>query len=99
MGEMAKPRLVEKRVVHPAVEAFDAAVLHRLARRDVVPFDLVLGAPLQDRVRRRFGPVVADDHPRLASPACRGVRSAPSTPRHAGRPEIEVRRSRQGIPV
>ena len=57
MGEVAEQRLVQELVPHPAVEAFDKAVLHRLARRDVVPFDLVLGAPLQDRVRGQFGPV------------------------------------------
>lgn len=51
MGEVAKQCLVQKLVSHPAVEAFDETVLHQLARRDVVPFDLVLGAPLQNRVR------------------------------------------------
>jgi len=33
--------LVEAFVTQPAVEAFHEAVLHRLARCDVVPFDLV----------------------------------------------------------
>lgn len=50
MGKVAKQRLVEKLIPHPAVEAFDKAVLLRLYRRAVVPFDLALGALLQDRV-------------------------------------------------
>ena len=57
MGEVAEQRLVQKFVPHPAVKAFHEAILHRLSRRDVVPFDLVLGAPLQDRVRGQFGAV------------------------------------------
>ena len=51
MGEVAEQRLVQELVPHPAIEAFHETVLHRLSGRDVVPFDLVLGAPLQDRVR------------------------------------------------
>ena len=65
--QVAEQRLVQELVPHPAVEAFDETVLHRLARRDVVPFDLVLGAPLQDRVRGQFGPVVRHDHAGLAA--------------------------------
>ena len=53
MGEVAEQRLVQELVPHPAVEAFHETILHRLAWRDVVPLDLVLGAPLQDRVRVR----------------------------------------------
>jgi hypothetical protein len=40
-------------VPHAAVETFREAVLHWLAGRDVVPFDPVLGAPLQDVDSRR----------------------------------------------
>ena len=42
------------------------AVLHRLARSDVVPFDAVLFGPAQHSVRRELGTVVADDHRRPA---------------------------------
>jgi hypothetical protein len=56
VGQVAEQRLVQKLVPHSAVETFDEAVLHRLARCDVVPFDLVLGAPLQDRIRGQFRP-------------------------------------------
>jgi hypothetical protein len=58
---------VEQFIAHPAIEGFDIAVLHRLARRDVVPFDLVTPRPSQDRIRRELGAVVGDDHARLAA--------------------------------
>ena len=67
MCQVAKQCLSQELVPHPTVEAFDEAVLHGLAGRDVVPFDLVLGAPLQDRVRGQFRPVVRDDHSGLAA--------------------------------
>jgi len=43
MGEVAKQRLVQELVPHPTIEAFDKAVLHWLAGRDVVPFERVSG--------------------------------------------------------
>ncbi len=39
-GQIAEQRLVQNLVPHPAVEAFDKAVLHWFARRDVVPLTL-----------------------------------------------------------
>ncbi len=42
MIEAEKQAFVEQFVTHSSVEGFDVAVLHRLSRRDVVPFDLVL---------------------------------------------------------
>lgn len=44
-----KKGFVEKLIAHPAIEAFHEAILHGLARCDVVPRDPVLGAPAQDR--------------------------------------------------
>lgn len=41
--------------------------LHRLARRDVVPFHAVILRPGEDRVRGELGAVVRDDHARLAA--------------------------------
>ena len=61
-------RLVQKLVAQPPVEAFDEAVLHGLSRRDVVPFDLGVCRPGQDRVARQFGAVVADDRLGFAAP-------------------------------
>ena len=57
MGDVVEQRLVQKLVPHSAVGTFDEAVLHGLARCDVVPLNLVLCAPLQDRVRGQFGAV------------------------------------------
>ena len=50
MGEVVEQGLVQELVPHPAVEAFDKAVLHPFTGRDVVPFHLVSHAPPQDHV-------------------------------------------------
>lgn len=63
-----KQRLVKQFVSHPPVEGFHVAVLHRLSGGGVVPLDLVVLGPGQDRISRKLGPVVADDHARLAAP-------------------------------
>jgi hypothetical protein len=58
--------LVEQLVAHPAVEAFDKAILHRLARRDEMPIHLHLPAPGEHRVAGELRAVVADDQARRA---------------------------------
>ena len=50
-------------------EALDEGVLLRLAGRDVVPVDLPLLRPAQDRHAGELGAVVGDDH---GGPAARG---------------------------
>ena len=59
--------LVEALVTQAAVEALDEAILHRLARGNVVPFDTVVLLPAQDRVRGQLGAVVAHNHARIAT--------------------------------
>lgn len=54
MAQGVKDVLVQKFVPHPAVEALHKAVLHGLTRRDVMPLDLAVCLPLQDRVRSQF---------------------------------------------
>src|SRR5579871_708465 len=49
MTEGDEQRLVQELIAQPSVEALDKGVLYRLARRDVVPFDLALLRPAQDR--------------------------------------------------
>ena len=85
--QRAEQRLVQQLVAQPAVEAFDEAVLLRLARRDVMPADAGRIRPAQDRVRGQLGAIVADDRvraslapsndavefPRRAPPGDRGV--------------------------
>ncbi len=45
MGQRSEQRLVEAFVPQAAVEALDEAVLHWLARCDIVPLDLALLRP------------------------------------------------------
>ena len=67
MIQAQEQRLVEQLVARATVEALDVAVLHRLARCDVVPLDADLSAPGEDRVRCELGAIIADDHPRLTA--------------------------------
>ena len=59
--------LVQAFVAQPADQALDQAVLHRLARRDIVPGNAALLLPGEDRMRGQLGAVVADDHQRQAA--------------------------------
>jgi hypothetical protein len=65
--ERAEQSLVEQLVPQAADERLDERVLGRLARRDVVPSDLVVIGPSQDRIAGQFGAVVADDRRRLGA--------------------------------
>ena len=49
--------LVEKLIAQRAVEGLDEPVLLRLGRVDVVPFDLILARPFQDRPTGKFGAI------------------------------------------
>lgn len=61
MCERAEQGLVEQFIAQSADEGFGKGILHRLARRDVMPVNLVIVGPLQDGVRGQLGAVVADD--------------------------------------
>ena len=67
MGQVAKHGLVEQFIPLPSVEAFHEAIVHRLARRDIVPFTPFLGTPPQDGVLSQVCPIVRDNHPRLSA--------------------------------
>ena len=87
-------RLVEKLVAHAAVEALDVAVLHRLARCDVVPLHADLSAPCQHRVAGEFGAIITDDHAGLAAPGDQlGQLANDPTPRDRG-----IRHRREAFP-
>src|SRR3954470_15506678 len=58
--------LVEQLVAHPTIEAFDRAVLHRLAPGDEMPIQVHLPAPGKHRVAGELRAVVADDQARRA---------------------------------
>ena len=65
--EAVEQGFVQELVAHAPVEALDEAVLHRFARRDVMPVDFVFRAPGEDGVRGQLGAVIGDDHARLAA--------------------------------
>lgn len=55
--EVGEQVLVEAFVAQPAVEAFNKAILHWFAWRDIVPFDPVLFLPSQYGVEGELGAV------------------------------------------
>ncbi len=48
--EAPEQMLIDTLVPHPAVEALHKTVLHRLAGRDVVPFDATILLPGEHRI-------------------------------------------------
>ena len=50
LGQRAEQHLVEQFIPQPTVEAPDEGILHRLARRDVVPGDAALIGPCRNGV-------------------------------------------------
>lgn len=85
MGKAHEQRLIEKLIAHAAVEALDVAVLHRLARSDVMPLHADLAAPRQDGIAGELGAIVAHDHAQLAA-----MGDEPGQLAHPRCPEIEV---------
>ena len=57
VGQRGEQCLVEAFVAQTTIEALDEAVLHRLARRDVVPLDPALLRPAQDGRRPQLGAI------------------------------------------
>lgn len=56
-GHAAEQVLIEAFVPEAAVQSLDEAILSRLSRRDLMPFDAGVLLPLQDRLRRQLGAV------------------------------------------
>ena len=54
--------LIQQLVPHLAIEALDVAVLHGLARHDVMPVDPVFLRPGEDGMRGELRAIVADNH-------------------------------------
>ena len=50
MAQAVEQMLVQAFVAHAAIEAFHEPVLHRFARCDVVPVDLAIFLPFEDRI-------------------------------------------------
>jgi hypothetical protein len=62
MAQVVEQVFIQTFIPHSAVEAFDEAILHQFAGRDVMPINLAIFLPFQDRIRSQFGPIVADHH-------------------------------------
>ena len=67
MAQAVKQVFIQAFVSHTPVEAFHEAILHWLARCDVVPVNFTVLLPLQDRIRRQLGSVVADHRAGVAT--------------------------------
>ena len=93
--EAGEEMLVEALIAQAPVEALDEAVLHRLARRDVVPFDMALLLPVQDGVRGQLGAVVAHDHRWIAALDCDAI----ELPSHAHAGERVVGNEAETFPA
>ena len=68
MSEAGEDRLVQELVAQASIEALDEPVLVGLARCDVVPLNVALLRPAQDRHAGQFSAVVADDRVRACHP-------------------------------
>ena len=67
MTEAFEEVFVQAFIPQPAVEAFDEAVLHRLAGGDEVPGHAAFPAPSEHGVGGKLRPVIRDEHAGLAS--------------------------------
>ena len=68
MVQVIEQVLIQVFVPHPAIEAFDKAVLHRFARRNVMPFNFAIFLPFQHRIGCQFRAVVLDHHAGVHAP-------------------------------
>lgn len=59
IDDTGEGRLVQEVVALASIDALYEAVLAKLSRRDVVPFDIGLLAPAQDRYAYQFRDIVA----------------------------------------
>lgn len=66
MAVAGKEVLVEAFVAQASVETLHEAVLHWLARRDVMPLDSMVLLPFEDGVRGQLGSVIRHDHAGIA---------------------------------
>src|ERR1700746_74829 len=62
MGKRCEQCLVQTFIAQPAEEGFHERILLRLARGNVMPLDLHLLRPAQDRLARQLGTIVRDGH-------------------------------------
>lgn len=87
MGQIMEQGPIEKLIPHPAIESFHEAILHRLAWRNVVPFDSMLGTPALDRMEVSSAPLSDTIMPGFTHRSSNTVNSNATR-----RPDIEVSR-------
>ena len=75
-GQGRKERPVQAFVPEPADETLGEGILLRLAGGDVMPFDLAVPAPAEDRHGGELGAVVRYADPRLTTPGGDGIQLA-----------------------
>lgn len=91
MVEAEEQALVQELIAHPAVEALDITVLHRLSGRDVVPLDAMILRPARIAFEVNSVPWSDTIIPGLPRRAIRAVSS-----RATRLPEIDVSGLRPG---
>ena len=85
IGETVEDLLIQAFIPQAAVEAFDQAVLLRLAGVDVMPGHAGIAGPFEDRGAGELGAIIADDAAGLAvNPDHRGQLSRHPCTRKAG---------------
>ncbi len=57
MTQRREQVFVEAFLAYPSIESFNQTVLHWFARRNVMPADLAIFLPFEDRVTGQFGTV------------------------------------------
>jgi len=67
MAQARKQVFVQALIPKAAIEALHETVLHRFDGRDVVPFDLPVLLPFQDRVAGQFGAIVGHHQAGIAT--------------------------------
>ena len=63
VGQVVEDLVIQAFVAQAAIEGLDVAVLLRLARVDVMPFDAVLVSPLQDGLAGELGAPPQENDP------------------------------------
>ncbi len=67
MREAREQRLVQQFVAHPTVTALAKAILHRLARRDVMLLHAHLSESCEHGIAGQPGAIISHDHAGLAA--------------------------------
>ena len=62
LRERSEDMLVEAFIAQLPIEGFNNRILHRLSRRDVMPFNASLFDPAQRSSACQLGSIVRDDH-------------------------------------